>query len=270
MSQAANPKPDRGRVQRALLVLAALLGVALVGTVARLGMTPAIAPTRIPASAAPQAPTAIQAAAPVHKAATPAAAKPAWADLTPEQQKALAPLASEWDHLPAARKKKWLAIGNKFATMSAAEQQRVHKRMSEWMQLTPQQRRVARDSYSRAKKLEPNQKSARWEQYQQLPDEQKEKLANTAIEKRVATLPPANSKSKIVAPIKSTPKPVLEQALTPQPATHPAAQSLPAPAPEPPPAPATSAAASPPVLPAPVTPAPAPVQTPAPVDPTQF
>ena len=65
------------------------------------------------------------------------------ADLTAAQQKALAPLAPEWDQMGPARKRKWLAIGNKFASMSPAEQQRVQKRMNEWMQLTPQQRRVA-------------------------------------------------------------------------------------------------------------------------------
>ncbi len=101
--------------------------------------------------------------------------------------------------------------------MSPAEQQRVQKRMNEWMKLTPQQRRVARDSFTRAKKLGHDQKSARWEQYQQLPPEQKEELAQTRVKKRVTTLPPAHSGNKsTAAPMKSTPQPVLEQALTPQ------------------------------------------------------
>jgi hypothetical protein len=204
-----------------------------------------------------------------------------WVDLTPAQQHALAPLAPEWDRMEPARKRKWLTIGNKFASMRSAEQQRVQKRMSEWIQLTPQQRRMARDSYSRAKTLDPNQRSARWEQYQQLSEEQKQKLANTTLQKRVATLPPARSKSKTVAPIKSTPRPVLELALTPQPgAGH---SSLPSLIPSPPPAPistpplSTAAPTSPPMsTPAPAAapsapvPSQAPTPAPAAVDPTQY
>jgi hypothetical protein len=147
------------------------------------------------------------------------------------------------------------------------------------VQLTPQQRRIARDSYSRAKKLAPNQKSARWQQYQELPDEQKEKLANSRIDKRVATLPPAHSKNKTGAPIKSTHRPELEQALKPKPAPPPPrplpssnaaaapVQNGPAPA---------SVLASPPTpaaplpTPAATLPPPAPAEAPAAPDPTQY
>lgn len=157
-----------------------------------------------------------------------AAAKPRWSDLTPAQQQALAPLAAQWDALEANRKDKWLEIGRKFATMSPEEQQRVQDRMRDWVQLTPEQRRLARESYSRAKKLDPDQKSAQWEEYQQLSEEQKQKLAAaTAARKRVATLPPAGTAgkdSKTIPPIKSAPRPVLEQSVTPQAATRSAIQ----------------------------------------------
>lgn len=244
------------RIWRIVLILVALSGVALAGFIVRNGMVAVVTPSG--------------SAARVANAITPhicrtrtASSKPAWTDLTPAQQAALAPLEPEWDELETARKNKWLAIGNQFATMSSAEQQRVQKRMSEWVQLTPQQRRIARDSYTRAKKLPPNQKSVRWQQYQELPDEQKEKLANSRLDKRVATLPPAHSKSKVGPPIKSTHRPELEQALTPKPAapsTRPPPSNVVAtPVPSPTaqvPAP-VPAPASPPPPPAPV-PAPAP------------
>lgn len=147
------------------------------------------------------------------------AAKPLWKELTPAQQQALAPLASEWDRLDAFRKNKWLAIGNKFATMSPDERQRVQARMRDWVALTPDQRRIARESYARAKKLPPDRKSAHWEQYQQLPDEQKRKLAAEAsARKPVAALPPPASQGKnsnTLPPIKSTPKPALERPVEP-------------------------------------------------------
>jgi hypothetical protein len=146
------------------------------------------------------------------------ATRPLWTELTPEQQQALSPLASEWNQLEAPRKAKWLQIGNKFAKMKPDEQQRVQERMREWVKLTPEQRRIARESYARAKKLNPDQKSAKWEQYQQLSEEQRQKLAADASKKkRITTLPPpSQAKAKTVQPIKTTPKPVLERSVTPQ------------------------------------------------------
>ncbi len=183
------------------------------------------------------APVGVNANAPAAKA-TPAkprpATKPLWADLTPAQQQALAPLAPEWDRLDSFRKNKWLAIGNKYSSMKPDEQQRVQERMRDWIKLTPEQRRMARESYARAKKLNPDQKSAKWDEYQQLPEEQKKKLAEAAAasRKRVATLPsPATQgkASKTIPPIKSAPQPVLEQSVTPQPAGQSALQSGPQP-----------------------------------------
>lgn len=168
------------------------------------------------------------AALPTSQPAPQAAAKPLWADLNPAQQHALAPLAGEWDTLDVTRKNKWLAIGNKFASMKPEEQQRIQERMRDWVKLTPEQRRLARENYVRAKKLNPDQKSAQWEQYQQLPEEEKKKLAaDTAAKKKVATLPPPGThdkQSRPLPPIKSTPKPVLEQSVTPKAASQSALQ----------------------------------------------
>jgi hypothetical protein len=151
------------------------------------------------------------------KATTPKlATKPLWSELTPAQQQALAPLAAEWDKVDTLRKKKWLEIGNKFASMKPDEQQRIQERMREWVKLTPEQRRVARESFARSKKLDADQKSAQWQEYQQLPEEQKKKLAaDDAAKKRVANLPAAHNKNKSIPSIKSTPKPILEHSVNP-------------------------------------------------------
>ena len=166
------------------------------------------------------------------KTAPKPATKPLWIDLSPAQQQALAPLAAEWDKIDLLRKKKWLEIVNKFASMKPDEQQRIQERMREWVKLTPEQRRVARESYARSKKLDADEKSAQWEQYQQLPEEQKKKLAaDDAAKKRVANLPTAHSKNKTVPPIKATPKPILEHSVNPnaaRPASPQAASQQPA------------------------------------------
>jgi len=158
--------------------------------------------------------------------------KPLWTDLTPAQQQALKPLAGEWDKLEPPRKTKWLVIGNKYASMKPDEQQRLQERMREWVKLTPEQHRIARESYARAKKLNPDQKSAQWEQYQQLPEEQKQKLAaDAAGKKRITTLPPpSQNKAKTVPPIKSAPRAVLERSVTPQIANQSSGEAAPQPA----------------------------------------
>jgi hypothetical protein len=182
-----------------------------------------------PLTSAPPAPASVAIPASPSATVKPGnTGKPRWTDLTAAQQHALAPLASEWDELDTFRKNKWLSIGNKFASMKPDEQQRVQERMREWIKLTPEQRRIARESYFRAKKLDPDQKSAQWEQYQQLPEEQKKKLAADAAAKMpVATLPRATthgSDNKTIPPIKSHPKPVLEQSVTPKAAAQSALQ----------------------------------------------
>lgn len=146
-------------------------------------------------------------------------AKPLWTELTPTQQQALAPLAADWDKLDSARKKKWIEMTNRYSSLTPEQQARIQERMREWVKLTPEQRRVARESYSRTKKLEPDQKSAQWQEYQQLSDEQKKKLAEDAVaRKRVTNLPPAaQDKTTLVPPSKS----VLRQQPAPLPAPLP-------------------------------------------------
>jgi hypothetical protein len=143
-------------------------------------------PAAAPGAKAPSAPVQTPAAKPAKTE------KPLWRDLTPAQHAALDPLAGEWDQMDAVRKRKWLEMANHFATMKPEEQQRVHERMREWVRLTPAQRKLARDTYARTKKLAPGEKAATWESYQQLPDDQKQKLAEAAAARKqgAAAVPP--------------------------------------------------------------------------------
>jgi hypothetical protein len=112
--------------------------------------------------------------------ATRAESKPTWAELTPPQQQALAPLTGTWRVLGEAHKRKWLALSENFATMPPAEQARLHSRMTEWAALSPQQRTLARLNFAEAQKVAPTDKRAKWEAYQALPPEEKRKLAAAA------------------------------------------------------------------------------------------
>ena len=145
--------------------------------------------------------------------ASPGNAKPLWVALTPKQKLALAPLTTEWDKLDEIRKKKWLEIANKYASMKPDEQARVQERMETWMKLTPEQRMQVRENFARSKQIKPEQKSAQWQEYQQLSEEQKAQLANAANKKKsITNLPPESQRHiKSLAPIKTGPKPTSAQ-----------------------------------------------------------
>ena len=131
--------------------------------------------------------------------------KPMWKELSLAQQVALDPLKGEWDRMEAIRKQKWLEIANRYSSMKADEQQRVQERMRAWLKLTPEERRLARENYTLSKKIGKDQKSAQWEQYQQLPEEEKRKLAADAASKKHITNLPPKTQPKAVAPIKPAP-----------------------------------------------------------------
>ena len=199
--------------------------------------------------------------------------KPLWANLTPSQKIALAPIADEWDQADGVRKQKWLEIANRFASMKPDEQARVHARMRDLFKMSPEERRMVRENYTRAKKIGPTQKSEEWEKYQQLPEEKKKQLADEAsalAKKQVANLPSASqSNVKTVAPIKRTP-PVggcaPGTAINTAVATAGAAPCIPAPATAIPAAPAAPIAPTAPVTSTapPIAPAPATAPVPAP------
>ena len=120
-------------------------------------------------------------AAPAHAVTPP---QPNWTSLKPQQQEALKPLVGEWDKIDNFRRKKWLGVADKYATMKPDAQKRLHARMADWAKMTPEQRRAARENYKQAQALPPDQKKAEWQQYQKLPDTQKKQLAAAADAKK--------------------------------------------------------------------------------------
>ena len=103
--------------------------------------------------------------------------RPLWMDLTESQQQALAPLAQQWPTMTEPHKRKWLAISQNFAQLSVEEQATVQGRMRAWAALSPQQRAAARLNYADAQQLLQDDKKAKWEAYQALSPQAKQKLA---------------------------------------------------------------------------------------------
>jgi Protein of unknown function (DUF3106) len=156
---------------------------------------PAVAPGSAPPAVAQPAK-----AAPAPARAAPAArteAAPAWTELTPQQQKSLAPLGTTWRTLSAAHKRKWIALSENYPNIPPAEQQLLHSRMAEWAALSPQQRTQARLNFAESKKVAPDDKKAKWEAYQALPPEEKQRLAAGAN----AAKPPPPPTAPAVQPV---------------------------------------------------------------------
>ncbi|MFZ6657687.1 DUF3106 domain-containing protein [Undibacterium sp. TJN19] len=138
------------------------------------------------------------------------ASKPLWTDLSPVQKQALAPLSPEWDRMSDLGKKKWLEIANRYALMKPDEQARLQERMRDWVKLTPEQRMAARENFAKSTQVKAEHKSAQWQQYQQLSEEEKKRLASENEKKKSVTNLPANALKNptILAPLKIGPKPV--------------------------------------------------------------
>jgi hypothetical protein len=116
-----------------------------------------------------------------------------WQHLNDKQHIALAPFVDEWAHLPDSQKRKWLAIAAAYQRMSADEQQRLHARMLRWVQMTPDERTIARENYQMSRVLPPGARQEAWRAYEALSPAQKAKLAAAERSKRrklVVSAPP--------------------------------------------------------------------------------
>ncbi|SAK71359.1 PF11304 family protein [Caballeronia temeraria] len=115
-----------------------------------------------------------------------------WSHLTEAQHAALAPFATQWDSFSDERKQKWLKIASRFHRMSPEAQKHLHQRMEEWVRLTPDQRKVARENYQVSKSVPLEKREKAWDAYQKLSEEQKKKLAASEHGRRptVVSAPP--------------------------------------------------------------------------------
>ncbi|WP_293776852.1 DUF3106 domain-containing protein [uncultured Oxalicibacterium sp.] len=122
-----------------------------------------------------------------------------WKNLSSTQRTALAPLEKDWSRLDDFRREKWIELANRFSTMTPSDQARMQERMRDWVELSPEQRRLARENYKRVQKLKV-EKARQWEEYQQLSEEKKKELAATAVPKKPLVNPPRRATQKTPIP----------------------------------------------------------------------
>ena len=153
-------------------------------------------------------------------AAVAPAGGPAWPSLTPAQRAALLPLERDWASMDAPRKTKWLDIAARFPRMPADEQKRVQERMAEWARMTPIDRGQARMNFRDAKQLSSQERQARWQAYQALPDTDRKALVARAAASAPRESSPAISPSAAAAwskqpPVSDRAKALLIQPIAP-------------------------------------------------------
>ncbi len=179
---------------------------------------------------------------PAH-AVVPPIKQPSWVELNTEQREILAPLAGEWDQLEFWRRKKWLAIAERYPSMKAEEQARIQKRMVDWVKLSPEERTRAREKFKNLQKASPERKETmkqKWQEYKDLPDEEKQRLqaeaaARAAKSKAGATVRGrAGGQKPPALPLPALSAPPPPPALAPAAPAAPAGASVPAAPPAPP------------------------------------
>ena len=105
---------------------------------------------------------------------------PSWESLTKAQQGVLAPLQADWAGIDSGRKQKWLEVARRFPGLPETERQRIQQRMGEWARMTPAERGRARLQFQETRQISAEDRHARWEQYQALPDDARRELAKRA------------------------------------------------------------------------------------------
>jgi hypothetical protein len=116
--------------------------------------------------------------------------QPDWAQLTPQQQQILAPLAGDWNNFDDRRRKKWLLTAKRYPKMKPQYQQRLQTQMRDWAALTPEQRRIARENYKKLSKQPP-------EKREKLKQKWRERQKKAAPKK---TAPKAPNGNKAIPP----------------------------------------------------------------------
>ena len=106
-------------------------------------------------------------------------AHPSWSELSNQQRIILAPFSTSWNNMDAYSRKKWLAIAKRYPSMGTEEKMRTQSHMAEWVKLTPEERKHAREKYKSLSRASPNQKATlkrKWHEYQSLPESEKNRL----------------------------------------------------------------------------------------------
>lgn len=108
------------------------------------------------------------------------ASAPSWADLSPAEKSALAPLSTHFDRLEKQQRRKWRALATKFPSFPPEKQKTIQARMVAWANMTPEQRTSIRQQALANREMKGN-RSESWSKWVDLEDESKSNLHEKAL-----------------------------------------------------------------------------------------
>jgi hypothetical protein len=109
-----------------------------------------------------------------------------WASLSEEQRTLLAPFEDQWSDLPKREKQALADLAQRFPEVSGDDQERSMKRLAEWAELSPEDRRLARYNYRWMQGIERRELLEAWDRYQRLTPDQRAVLAAVGLTSNTA------------------------------------------------------------------------------------
>jgi hypothetical protein len=112
---------------------------------------------------------------------------PMWSSLSARQRTVLAPLEDDWANITAYQKNQWIELAARYPSLNKQEQARIRERMADWARLSATERGRARLNFQTATQQQPAaDRQARWEAYQALSPEERERLRERAARNTAA------------------------------------------------------------------------------------
>jgi predicted Fe-S protein YdhL (DUF1289 family) len=78
-----------------------------------------------------------------------------WASLSPDERRVLGPVGQDWDRLPGYQQQRLISSARRYPTLQPIQKERFDQRIRDWANMTPEQRRAARETYQGLRRLPP-------------------------------------------------------------------------------------------------------------------
>lgn len=105
--------------------------------------------------------------------------QPDWEELSEAQRQVLAPFAPEWNTWSAAEKRSWIAFADRMQQLPADQRHRAQRRIIEWANMSPEERRIARLNYQNSRRRPMPERVKEWERYQSFTYAERERLRHS-------------------------------------------------------------------------------------------
>jgi len=80
-----------------------------------------------------------------------------WSALAPDERRVLGPVGPDWDRLPGYQQQRLISSARRYPSLQPIQKERFDSRLRTWAEMTPEQRRAARETYQGLRRLPPAQ-----------------------------------------------------------------------------------------------------------------